>query len=421
MKRLACLAALALASAAVAQEKSDDWPRFRGTGGAGVSAAKGLPLTWSQTENVAWKAQLPGPGTSSPVVFGERIYLTCYSGYNVPGVRGGGQEDLRRHLVCLEAKTGKVVWDVTEKPALPEQDRIRDGHGYASSTPAVDGDFVYCFFGKSGAYAFTHEGKRAWQADVGGKTDGFGSGASPVLVGDLLVVNASVESQSLVALDKKTGKEKWRVKGVREAWNTPTVVASKRRTELVMAMHGKILGFDPADGKELWTCATNIPWYMVPSVVAHEGVVYALGGRGDGIGALAVRAGGDLDVTDTHRLWKINKGSNVSSPVYHDGHLYWMHDSQPFAYCANAKTGELAYEARVGGRFSGAYASPLMADGRLYYTSREGETVVLAAKPKYEKLATNNLNDRSLFHASPAVAGGRLLIRSDKYLYCLGK
>src|SRR5262245_16309771 len=304
MNRLLCLAALLLGVSAVsAQEKLVDWPQFRGPGGQGVSGAKGLPITWSQTENLAWKIEPPGAGTSSPIVLGDRIYLTCYSGYNVPQKRGGEQKDLKRHLVCLDRKTGKVIWDEAVKAALPEEGRIRDDHGYASSTPVADRDFIYCFYGKSGVYAFTHEGKQAWHAEVGDKTDGFGTGTSPVLHGDLLIVNASVESRSLIALDRKTGKERWRTKGIVESWNTPILVPDKDRTELVLAIHGKVFGFDPADGKELWSCRTDIGWYMVPSLVAHDGVVYCVGGRGDGAGALAVRAGGEGDVTKTHRLW----------------------------------------------------------------------------------------------------------------------
>jgi outer membrane protein assembly factor BamB len=404
----------------LSQEKLIDWAQFRGPGGLAVSAAKGLPTTWSESENLAWKTKLPGPGTSSPIVFGDRIYLTCYSGYNVPGERGK-PENLKRHLVCLSRKDGKVVWDKAVKAELPEQDRIRDDHGYASNTPAADKDHVYCFYGRSGVYAFTHEGKQAWQADVGTKLSGWGSAASPVLHGDLVIVNASVESECLVALDRKTGKEKWRAKGIKESWNTPLFVpVGNDRTEIVLAIFGKVLGFDPADGKQLWSCATDIGWYVVPSLVAHDGVVYCVAGRGDGSGALAVRAGGSGDVTESRRLWKINKGSNVTSPIYHDGHLYWMHEGLGIAYCVEAKSGDVVYQERVG-RLGEVYASPVLADGKIYYTSRGGQTLVVAAKPKYQRLATNDLRDRSLFHGSPAVTGGRLLIRSDKYLYCLEK
>jgi outer membrane protein assembly factor BamB len=158
---------------------------------------------------------------------------------------------------------------------------------------------------------------------------------------------------------------------------------------------------------------------MVPSVVAAEGVVYCLGGR-SGVAALAVRAGGSGDVTDSHRLWTSQKGSNVSSPVYHEGHLYWMNDQRGTAYCAKAETGETVYEERLE-RAGQVYASALLADGRLYYLTREGKTFVLAAQPEFKQLTANDLRDGGVFNGSPAVAGKRLLIRSDKYLYCLGE
>ncbi len=249
---------------------------------------------------------------------------------------------------------------------------------------------------------------------------GWGSAASPVLFQDLVIINASVESQSLIALDRRTGSEKWRVGGIRDAWNTPVLVqAESGRQELVMAIKGKVLSFDPATGKSLWTCATDIGWYMVPSVVAADGVVYCLGGR-SGIAALAVRTGGSGDVTSSHRLWTSIKGSNVSSPVVRDGHLYWVHEQLGVAYCAEAENGNLVYEERLN-RAGQVYASALLAEDRVYYLTRSGRTFVLAARPGFEQLAVNDLNDGSVFNGSPAVDGTRLLIRSDKFLYCLGQ
>lgn len=402
-----------------AQASSDDWPRFRGPSGMGVSDASGLPLEWSQSKHVAWKSALPGAGASSPITFGDRIYLTCYTGYFVPGQPEGSLEELKRHLLAIRLSDGEIVWDQAVAAKLPEEDRIRD-HGYAASTPAADADRVYAFFGKSGVYAFDHQGKQLWQADVGSKTNGWGSAASPVLYKDLVFINASVESESLVALDRKTGEEKWRAGGIREAWNTPLVVtAPSGRQELVVATHGNVLAFDPDTGEPLWSCKTDIGWYMAPSLVAAEGVVYCLGGR-SGTAALAVRAGGRGDVTDSHRLWTSQKGSNVSSPVIHDGHLYWMHEQHGIAYCAKAASGGIVYEQRLE-RAGQVYASALLADGRLYYLTRDGKSFVLAAKPQFEQLAVNDLSDRSVFNASPTVAGKRLLLRSDRFLYCIGE
>jgi outer membrane protein assembly factor BamB len=241
-----------------------------------------------------------------------------------------------------------------------------------------------------------------------------------VLYKDLVIINASVESDSLIALDRKTGYEKWRAKGIKESWNTPVLVAGPNgREELIVAIQGKVLSFDPATGKALWNCDTDITWYMVPSIVASKGVVYCLGGR-SGVAGLAVKMGGSGDVTDSHRLWTSNKGSNVCSPVFYNDHLYWTHEQQGIAFCAKGDTGEVLYEKRLprAGQF---YASSLLADGKVYHLSRDGRMFVLAAKPEFEQLAVNDLNDRSLFNGSPAVDGSRLLIRSDKFLYCVGK
>jgi outer membrane protein assembly factor BamB len=205
---------------------------------------------------------------------------------------------------------------------------------------------------------------------------------------------------------------------MKESWNTPILVpVDGGKQELVVAIFGKVLGFDPATGEQLWSCKTDIGWYMVPSLVNDKDVVYCIGGRTGG--ALAVRAGGRGDVTESRRLWTLSKGSNVSSPLLHGGHLYWLHENLGIAYCVEAATGKLVYEERLAnaGQF---YGSPVLADGRIYAFTRNGRGFVLAAKPQFEQLARNELGDRSSFDASPAVDGSRLLIRSDKFLHCLG-
>jgi hypothetical protein len=401
-----------------AGENPAPWAQFRGPGGLGVSAER-LPLQWSQRDNLVWKTELPGAGTSSPILVGDRLFLTCYSGYGVPGRAQGSMDQLTRHVLCLDRRAGTILWKKEMATRLPEQARIREEHGYASSTPVADAERLYVFLGKSGVVALDHQGQPLWHTEVGSGLSGWGSAASPVLFGNLVIVNASVESESLVALDKATGKEVWRARGIREAWNTPLLVGvGKGRTELVVAAFRKVFGFDPASGEQLWSCDTGIDWYMVPSLVAHEGIVYAIGGRTGG--ALAVRAGGRGDVTRSHRLWTGRKGSNVSSPIVHDGHLYWMHENTGVAYCAEAATGTIVYEERVEGAGQ-VYASPVLAGGKLYYVTRAGKTVVLPASPSYERLAVNDLADGSTFNASPAVAEGRLYLRSDRYLYCIGK
>ena len=419
LRRLVLSSAITLALA-ITLTHAADWPQFRGPTVSGVSAEKGLPKTWSAKDGIAWKTEMPGPGTSSPVFIGDRIFITCYSGYNVPGQPRGEQSALRRHLLSLDRKTGKIIWNKSLEAKLPEQESIRDNHGYASSTPAVDSERVYCFFGKSGVVAFDHSGKQLWQSDVGSNLNGWGSASSPVLHGDLVIVNASVESETLFAFDKKTGKEKWKARGIRESWNTPVVVKNKDgKDELIVAIAGKVLAFNPTTGEALWNCNTDIGWYMVPSIVAHDGIVYCIGGR-SGVAALAVRTGGKGDVTRTHRLWTGNKGSNVSSPVYHDKHIYFANDASGIAFCLEAATGNVVYEERLP-RADTVYASSLLADGKIYYVTRSGRTFVVAAKPQFELLATNDLNDRSIFHATPVAADRKLFIRSDKFLYCLEK
>ncbi len=397
---------------------SDDWSRFRGPGGQGVSRGGALPVKWSTTENLAWKTEMPGPGGSSPVVFGDRIFLTCYSGYAMPGAAGGDLEALQRHVVCVQRADGKLLWKKDVPAAQPEQAKVRD-HGYASSTPLADAERLYAFLGRSGVFAFSHDGKELWRADVGSGIHGWGSAASPVLHKELVIINAAVESGALIALNKQTGQEVWRATGMKESWNSPILVpVPGGREELVVAIMGKVLGFDPATGEKLWSCSTDIGWYMVPSLVNDRDVVYCIGGRTGG--GLAVRAGGRGDVTASRRLWKLAKGSNVSSPVLHEGHLYFLHENLGIVYCVEAATGKLVYEERIpgAGQF---YASPVLADGKLYGVARHGGVFVVAAKPQYEFLGRNELGDRSSFDASPAVDGRRLLLRSDKFIYAIGE
>jgi outer membrane protein assembly factor BamB len=388
-----------------------DWTQFRGPGGQGVGAGKGMPVSWSGATGIKWKVPLPGPGTSTPIVMGQRIILTSYT---------GTPEMIKRHLVCLDRATGKQIWSVDVPGRGPEESTIREGHGYASSTPVVDAERIYAFFGRSGIYAFDHSGKQLWRSDVGERTHGWGSAASPILYGNLVIVNASVESDSLIAFDNKTGKEMWRAGGIKESWNTPILVqAPGGKTELVVAIMPKVLGFDPNSGEQLWSCNTDIPWYMVPSMVARDGVVYCIGGRGGG-GSLAVRVGGRGDVTASHRVWSQRQGSNVSSPVLSGDYLYWAKDSPAVLFCQEAKTGRVVYEERIDAAGQ-VYASAVLADGKVYYVGRNGRTFVVPAEPKFEILATNDVGERAMFNSSPAVAGSNLFLRSDKFLYCIGQ
>ena len=391
-----------------------DWPQFRGPGGLGVSEETDLPVRWSETENLAWRQELPGYGASSPIALGAHVYLTCYSGY---GTGGDSQkmEDLTLHVVCVNRTDGQVAWDKKLKPKLPETVRVRD-HGYAGPTPATDGDFLYVFFGKTGVFKFDLTGKQIWQASVGTNIDGWGCGTSPVLFEDLVIVNASVESGSLVALDKTSGKEVWGAGGMQESWNTPHLVElANGQQELVVSVKDYILGFDPKTGKELWRC-DGIQDYVCPSVISQQGIVYAIGGRE--ARAFAIRAGGRGDVTDSHLLWEAKVGSNVSSPIIHDGHMYWVSDRKQFAYCVRLSDGEILYSERFPAQ---PYASATAGDGKIYIVTRNGGTYVLAATPELTELAHNTFKDRSTFNASPAISDGQIFLRSDRFLYCIGE
>jgi outer membrane protein assembly factor BamB len=251
--------------------------------------------------------------------------------------------------------------------------------------------------------------------------NGWGSATSPVLYKDFVLVNASVESESLVALDKKTGKEMWRATGVKESWHAPALLKSADgKMEVVQACIQKVLAFDADTGQSLWRANTGIPWYMCPTPVAEDGIVYAIGGRTPN-GAVAIRAGGKGDVTSSHVVWKIGKGSNVPTPILHDGHLYFAHENLGIFYCVNAKTGDVVFEERVEPNPGQIYASPVLADGKIYFTARGGRTVTLAAKPKFERLGESILEgNRGAFNSTPAIAGDRLLLRSNKALYCIG-
>ncbi|OHB78861.1 MAG: hypothetical protein A2Z25_23765 [Planctomycetes bacterium RBG_16_55_9] len=395
--------------------QAENWPQFRGPGGLGISQEKNLPVTWSETQNVAWKTAMPGYGSSSPIALDGKLYVTCYSGYGMANDRGR-MEDLTLHVVSVDSQTGKILWDKRIRPILPESKEVRD-HGYAAQTPTTDGEHLYVFFGKSGIFKFDLNGSQIWQTSVGTKVHPWGCGTSPVLYENLVIVNASVESGSLVAIDKVTGKQIWRAGGIEDSWNTPHLVkTSDGKDELTVTVKKWILGYDPKTGAELWRCGA-IDDYICPSIVSHEGILYAMGGRSSKI--LAVRSGGRGDVTATHKLWQADVGGIVPSPVVHNGHLYWISDrNNNTAYCLSLTDGSIKYAERAGPQ---PYASALLADERLYIVTRTSGTLVLAAKPQFELLAHNKLEDRSTFNASVIICNGALILRSDKNLYCIKK
>ncbi len=422
----------------VSSTVAGDWLRFRGPGGSGYVADSGsVPTAWSPSANLAWKAELPGPGVSSPIIVGNRVFLTCYSGYGMDRSEPGDMENLRRHLVCIDAASGATVWQKEVAAVLPEDPYSGAGipaHGYASHTPTSDGERVYVFFGKTGALAFDFDGNQIWQMSLGTESDPWrwGSSSSPIIHEDLLIVTASAESQAIVGLDKATGKEVWRqeVSGVDGLWGTPTLVKiDDSRTDLVLSVPREIWGLNPTNGKLRWFCSATDAEYAQTSAVAIDEVVYVMTGRGGG--SIAVRVGGEGDVSDDNILWTGNETTSFGSPVAYDGRVYSV--SSGVLSAIDDDTGRKVSELRLrgggssreGGRPGGFgrsldYASPIIAGGRLYYLNGSGETFVVELGDKPKQLRVNRLTtDSESFGGTPAISNGRLFIRSNKHLYCV--
>lgn len=406
-----------------------DWTRFRGPNGTGVGESA-VPLEWSDSRNLIWKTPLPGPGSSSPIVHGDDVFVTCYSGTSVAGERTGEAGRLVRHLVRIDRATGREVsrLDVLAEPPEDAFEGFLTEHGYASSTPTVDADAVYAFFGKGGVLAVDRAGRELWRIGVGKESSNrrWGSAASLIRHGELVIVNAAEESQSLRGIDSRTGREVWRAEasGLSLAYGTPAIVRlADGREELVIAVPEEVWGLDPATGKIRWHATHALTGNVSPSVVADGDVVYVFGGFRSA-GSLAVRAGGSGDVTKTHVLWTSRTSSYVATPLVHEGHLYWI-DDRGQAFCVDARTGEQVYRERVAGIAASGrpvYASPVLAGGRIIVPSRWSGTFVLPAEPRYEILAHNTLaGDDSDFSGTPAVADGRLYLRSGRFLYCVGE
>ncbi|MDG2360027.1 MAG: PQQ-binding-like beta-propeller repeat protein [Planctomycetaceae bacterium] len=397
-----------------------DWPQFRGPSGNATASDSDPPTTWSDSENIVWKTALPGRGASSPIVSGKHVFLTAYTGFGVDAQEPGDKANLRLHVLCFERNSGKLLWDKSIKASPSTQklsQRIAD-HGYATATPATDGEAVYASFGVSGVVACDMDGNLLWQAAIGDGTAGFGSAASPVVYDDLVYVNASIESNTLFAFDKRTGRKVWKTESVMKSWTTPCIAeVPDGPPELILNQKNEIFAFDPVTGKKLWWCA-GVEDYIVPVPVFHDGIVYCLGGRSNR--AIAVKLGGRGDVTKTHKLWESTTGANVTSPVYHDGYLYWASD-KAIENCLRASDGEEVYRERLPTR-GRIYSSIVRAGNKLYVTTRDQGIVVLAAKPEYEELAVNVIeSDQTLMNASPAVSENQILLRTDRFLYCIGE
>lgn len=431
------LLALAFAVSTLhAATTSTDWPRFLGPTGAAIVADSKAPLKWSDSENIVWKAEMPGPGSSSPIVFGDKVFITCWTGY---GDKEGANDmsKLMRHLICLNRADGKVLWD-TQVPSAAAEDPWQGfitEHGYATHTPVTDGERVYVFFGKTGALAFDMQGKQLWQTSCGtssGRTR-WGSAASPILVGNLVIINASDESQTIYGLDKTTGKQVWKAEGdFGMAYGTPNVFERDGVTDLVIAVPQEVWGMNPETGKLRWYATHGLSGNVSPSIIPGGDTAYVFGGY-PATRSAAIKLGGKGDLGAAALLWTSNTSSYVPTPILKDGHLYVVND-QGFATCINAKTGEDVYRERViesGGASSGGarrggggkpfYASPVLIGDKLVCVSRKNGAYIIAAKPKFEILGHNVLAlDNSQFNGTPAISGDQLILRSEKAVYCIG-
>jgi len=443
LKRVVCLALIAGVSPCF----GEDWNRFRGPNGTGVTS-DAAPVSWSNEAGLKWKTELPGFGVSSPIVVGDRVFVTCYSGYGIPagsdgdGGDGGGMSDLKRHLVCANGETGKTLWTKTIDAVLPEDPYSPPGvtsHGYASHTPTSDGKLVFAFFGKSGVYAFDIEGNEVWKANVGTGSgpQQWGSAASPILHKNLVVVTATEESESIVAIDKTSGKTVWTApaEGLQSTWGTPVIAATASGDELVVSVPGEVWGFNLETGKLRWFARGTTDSSASSSLAIDNGIVYAVGGRGGD--AVAVKVGGKGDVNDSAVVWDAKIQGRFASPLAYKGHLYTVNGD--VVSCFNAATGEQIYQERLpatqaaeapqepsdgrrgGGRFGGSqYSSPIIADGKLYIPLKSGAVHVIEAAPEFKVLATNMITgDSSGFDSTPAVSQGKLFLRSGKNLYCV--
>lgn len=416
------IALLAIPQLPVAAQSESPWPQFRGPTGMGVAEATNLPVEFSAEKNLLWKTPLPGAGTSSPIVVKGHVYLTCFTGYG----EQGRPEDLVRHLVCVSLESGEVKW-ATDMKAVEPPDRyqgyIRD-HGYASSTPATDGERIFVFAGKSGVYGFDLEGKQLWHKSVGtgSAMNGWGSAASLVVYQGKVLVNATAESEKLYALNAETGEVVWETNAGAGygSWATPLLTEGEDgRMEMLLNVPYEVWSVNPDSGKLFWYSEATDRGPINPTLVVQDKKVFAFGSRGGR--SAAIKIGGKDDISE-NIVWRSNVNSYVPSPIVDGKYLYVVND-RGIMQCLDAESGDDVYTARlegVEGR-SAVYASPVLADGKIYIPTRSDGIVVVKAGGEFEQLARNTFaGDESLFNASPAVVDNTLLFRSDKYLYRVG-
>jgi outer membrane protein assembly factor BamB len=420
---------------------AQDWPGWRGDG-RGISDEKNLPLRWSEDEGVKWKTPIPGAGHSSPIVWQGRVFVTAAVAEdpNVETFRGGvfmggdrskpDESEYAYRVICLDADQGDVLWSkavTKQRPRTPRHTK----NTYASETPVTDGKYVFVSFGSAGLYAVDFEGNVIWQRDLGlmRRRAGWGTGSSPILFRNSIIVNCDSDGDSYItALDKTTGDPVWRTERDEGAsWGTPFLFEAGGRTTVVTNATRRMRGYDAATGKLLWECAGG-SMISVPSPVATGGLVFLSSGHNliPRRPIIAVRAEASGDITPARGqsqsqgiAWSHPKaGPYVTSPIAIDDYLYVPLD-RGFLTCYEARTGKAVYERQKLGTRNTITASPIAGDGKIYIQTEDGECYILKQDPKFEILAVNKLDE--VFCASPAVSAGKLFLRGRKHLYCITK
>jgi outer membrane protein assembly factor BamB len=436
------LAACSLSSAALAVtalETEDQWPQWRGPQGTGVAPQATPPVEWSETRNVQWKFAIPGYGTSTPIVWGDSVFILSAvpSSSRTPpaaaapqadepprrGGRGASEAPSQSQkfvVMAVDRHTGKLQWERPVREEVPHEGHHRD-HGFASASPITDGERLFAYFGSRGLYALDLEGKVLWEAQLGKMRtrNSFGEGASPALHGDTLVVNWDHEDEDfIVALDATTGKERWRrQRDEPTTWATPLIVEHAGKAQVVVNGTQRIRSYDLATGETVWECG-GMTVNAIPTPVPGEGRVYVTSGF-RGASLLAITLGRTGDLTDTDAIaWSHSRYTPyVPSPLLFNDRLWFLSVNTGRLSILDAKDGKVLVEAEPVPGLPGVYASPVAADGRIYLVGREGSTVVLKDGPVMEVLATNRLDDR--FDASAAAVGSQLFLRGHQNLYCL--
>jgi outer membrane protein assembly factor BamB len=406
------------------------WGQWRGPYATGVSRTADPPLEWSETKNVRWKVEIPGRGSSSPVVWGERVYVMSAVPVGITGdaqhAPRGGIEPRVAHrfvLMALNRKDGKVAWEKVVREESPHERAHTDNGTWASSSAAIDGEHIIAFFESRGLYAFDMEGKLVWEKDFGDKKmrNQFGEGSTPALYRDRLVVvwDQQGGQSFVVGLNKKTGEELWRVNRTEiDTWATPLVVDHGGRAQVIVPGKERLKSYDLETGAVVWESA-GLTMNPIPSPVYEDGMVFAMSGfQGNNLKAIRLD-GAKGDITNTPSIvWSMDRDTPyVPSPLLYDGILYVLKTNNGILSAFDAKTGKPHYALQRLTSIPNVFASPVGAAGRVYFPGREGTTLVIKNSPTFEVLATNVLDDG--FDASPALVDKEIYLRGEKFLYCI--